>query len=94
MNIPHLTLVIALLALASNAGAQQTFSPTRGQSTHHQRVDETTCSRQAVQQTGFDPGLAPPPPSSQDAKDPLQAKRVAFAKIREACMKSKGYTVN
>jgi hypothetical protein len=94
MNIPHLTLVIVVLALASDAGAQQTtFSPTRGQSTHRQEVDDTTCTRKAVTQTGFDPGMAPPPPSSPDTKDPLQKQRVAFAKVHDACMKGLGYTV-
>ena len=92
MNIPKLTLVIALFALASNAGAQQTFSPDRGQSTHRQEVDDTTCTRKAVAQTGFDPGMAPPPPSSPDTKDPLQAQRAAFAKVHDACMKKLGYT--
>lgn len=93
MNIPHLTLVIAMLALTSSAVAQQqTFSPTRGQSAHRQEVDDTTCYRRAVQQTGFDPSLAPPPPSAPDAKDPLEAQRAAFAKVLIACMKGMGYT--
>jgi hypothetical protein len=94
MNIPHLTLLIAVLALASNAVAQQqTFSPTRGQSTHRQEVDDTTCYRKAVTQTGFDPSMAAPPPSAPDAKDPQQAQRAAFSKALIACMKGMGYTV-
>ncbi len=94
MNIPQLSVVLAVLALASNASAQQTtFSPTRGQSTHRQEVDDTTCSRRAVEQTGFDPGLAAPPPSSPDVKDPMKAQRAAFAKVHDACMKGLGYVI-
>jgi hypothetical protein len=91
MNIRRFSFVLATIALATSATAQ-TFTPTRGQSQHRQDVDDTTCTGRAARQTGFDPGMAPPPPAPPK-KDPQASQRAAFAKVRVKCMEGLGYTV-
>jgi hypothetical protein len=65
MKTPRLWLVALILAMASDAGAQQYVYPAHGQSPQHQQKDEAHCYGWAVKQTGFDPALAPPPSGPQ-----------------------------
>jgi hypothetical protein len=55
--------VLALgVALIAPAWAQQFVYPAKGQSPQQQKSDEAACYQWAVQQTGFDPAKAAPPP--------------------------------
>ena len=51
-------------ALAAPVAAQQYVYPAKGQTPEKQKSDESACHTWAVQQTGFDPAKAPPPPAA------------------------------
>ena len=53
-------LVISAL-MASQAAAQQSVSPAKGQSPEQQQNDEVDCYNWAISQTGFDPAAQAPP---------------------------------
>src|SRR3954471_14293004 len=59
-----LWILIAGAALASQVAAQQFAYPAKGQTPAQQKTDEAACHTWAVQQTGFDPAKAPPPPAA------------------------------
>lgn len=58
---------LALMLLAAlPASAQMYVYPQQGQSPEQQQRDQGECHQWAVQQTGFNPGMAPPPSSGPD----------------------------
>ena len=59
-------LLVAALAAALPATAQQYAFPAKGQSADQQKKDESSCSSWATQQSGFDP--ANPPPAAAPAQ--------------------------
>jgi len=63
MNAKILVVVAVSVAFAADAGAQQYVFPAKGQNAQQQKKDESACYSWAVQQTGFDPAKAPPPPA-------------------------------
>jgi hypothetical protein len=57
-----MALALTVPVLAGSVGAQQLYIyPQRGQSPDQQARDRADCHVWAVQQTGFDPTVAPPP---------------------------------
>lgn len=64
---PRILLAAALsIALAVPAAAQTlAVYPAKGQSAAKQSKDRQACDRWAVQQTGYDPALAQPPPEKK-----------------------------
>jgi hypothetical protein len=59
-------LIVAAVAAAFATGsvlAQQFVYPAKGQSAQQQKKDEGECHTWAVQQSGFDPAKAAPPPA-------------------------------
>lgn len=57
-------LIIATISSAPAAAQQLIVYPSRGQTPEQQVQDQSECRAWAVQQTGFDPAYAPPPPTT------------------------------
>jgi len=57
--------ILALGVFAiSQALAQQSVAPAKGQSAQQQKSDEAACHQIAIKQTGYDPAKPPPPAAS------------------------------
>jgi hypothetical protein len=59
-------LLLALCLAPLSAGAQMYVYPQQGQSAEQQQRDQGECHGWAVQQTGYNPGMAAAPPSGPD----------------------------
>lgn len=57
--------LLALLLPGTTFSAQMFFYPARGQSPQQQQQDQGDCHMWAVQQSGFNPGMAQAPPPQQ-----------------------------
>ena len=71
MNNRNAWMLVWVVTLACEAGAQQYIYPAKGQSPEQQKSDESACHSWAVQQSGFDP--AKPPTQQQAAAPPTTA---------------------
>lgn len=60
-----LSVALAAPAAAQTSGQQLAIYPAKGQSAAKQSKDRQACDRWAVEQTGFDPALAQPPPEKK-----------------------------